>query len=106
MLIQLKQQCASPPICCEKNSLGHSTDRTALRLLGAIQFQSMLADIGWQTLGRVGETEICILGAKPNERRRYRPCGWAVRRRGGGHCCGLGLAWHAGRNAAGAGRPG
>jgi hypothetical protein len=45
-LIQLKQQRASPPICCAKNSLERSTDRTPLRLLGAIQFQSMLADIG------------------------------------------------------------
>jgi hypothetical protein len=52
VLIQLKQQCASPPIWCAKNSLGHSTDRTGLRLLGAIPFQSMLADIG-----RMGEME-------------------------------------------------
>src|SRR5262249_34324240 len=45
-LIQLKQQRASSPIWCAKYSLEHSSDRTTLRLLGAIQFQSMLADIG------------------------------------------------------------
>lgn len=45
-LIQLKQQHASPPIWCAKNSLGHSTGRTRLSLLGAGPFESMLADIG------------------------------------------------------------
>jgi hypothetical protein len=45
-LIQLKQQRASPPIWCAKNSLGHSTSRTGLSLLGAIQFQGMLQEIG------------------------------------------------------------
>src|ERR1700704_2402169 len=75
VLIQLKQQCASPPIWCAKNSFGHSTARTRLRLPGVIQFQSMLADIG-----RKGETETCILGAKLIER-------WS-RMKGGG----MGLA--------------
>jgi hypothetical protein len=46
MLIQLKQQRASPPIWCAKNSLGHSTARTRLSLLGAIQFHGMLQEIG------------------------------------------------------------
>src|SRR5690349_2060891 len=52
VLIQLKQQRASSPIWCAKNSLGHSTGRTRLRLRGAIQFQSILANIG-----RMGKTE-------------------------------------------------
>src|SRR5262249_34371686 len=48
-LIQLKQQRASPPICCAKNSLGRYvwafTKRTRLSLRGAVLFQSMVADI-------------------------------------------------------------
>jgi hypothetical protein len=50
MLIQLKQQRASPPIWCAKNSLEHSfgrsTDPTRLSLLGAVQFHGMLGEIG------------------------------------------------------------